>query len=877
MVSEKRLNSREILVVEDSPTQAVPLQFLLEEQGYEVIAARNGQEGLAAARQHKPDLIISDIIMPVMNGYDMCHAIKQDEALQDIPVILLTVLSDTGDIVRGLKAGTDYYVTKPYDEDHLLSTVEFALAAPVRQKGEGAEEGLEVTFAGEHHVITSDRRQILNLLLSTYGNAVQQNRQLAETQRELEKLNEQLEEKVLERTAALQAEIIWRKRAEETLRESEEKLKEAQALGRIGNWEFDIDNQKVDWSDETYRLYERDPAFGPPTVEEEAAYYAPEQAERLREYARRAIEEGKEFKYDLQAKLSSGKLVHFSATMHPVKDESGRIGKLFGTVQDITERKRSEEEVQRHLQRIEALQEIDRAIMSTLDLTGVLDIILKELERVIPYHSAGIFLLSGGVARLTVGRGFPDMERALQVSFPVNDDPLTCQLLRDERPLVLADAQADARFLARTDTGYVRSWIGVPLIARDRAVGFLTIDHREPGVYGEENAEMAQAFAGQVAIAIDNARLYEQTQQRLQRLTALRTIDMAITASLDLRVTLNVILDQITAQLGVDAADVLLLNPHTQKLEYATGRGFRSRALRHTSLRLGEGYAGRAALERRIVSIPNLEEAENGLRRAPLLPNEGFVCYYAVPLIAKGQVKGVLETFHRASLDPGPEWLDFLDTLAGQAAIAIDNVTLFDGLQRSNLELTLSYDTTLEGWAHALELRDMETEGHSRNVTEMTLRLARAMGMSEAELVHMRRGALLHDIGKMGIPDSILLKPGPLTDEEWEIMRQHPVYAYQLLSPIPYLRPSLDIPYCHHEKWDGTGYPRGLKGEQIPLAARIFALVDVWDALRSDRPYRKAWPEEGVREYIQEQAGMHFDPQVVEVFLELVGEDEGTS
>ncbi|MEA2575140.1 MAG: hypothetical protein QOH93_2438, partial [Chloroflexia bacterium] len=179
----------------------------------------------------------------------------------------------------------------------------------------------------------------------------------------------------------------------------------------------------------------------------------------------------------------------------------------------------------------------------------------------------------------------------------------------------------------------------------------------------------------------------------------------------------------------------------------------------------------------------------------------------------------------------------------------------------------LAYEATLEGWSHALDLRDKETEGHTQRVTEMTVRLAQELGAPEADVVQIQRGALLHDIGKMGIPDSILLKPGPLTEEEWEIMRKHPVYAYELLSPISFLRPALDIPYCHHEKWDGTGYPLGLKGEQIPLAARIFAVVDVYDALSSDRPYRKSWPQDKVLAHIRELSGTHFDPRIVEAFL----------
>ncbi len=185
------------------------------------------------------------------------------------------------------------------------------------------------------------------------------------------------------------------------------------------------------------------------------------------------------------------------------------------------------------------------------------------------------------------------------------------------------------------------------------------------------------------------------------------------------------------------------------------------------------------------------------------------------------------------------------------------------------MELALAYDATIEGWSHALDLRDKETEGHTLRVTEMAMELARAMGVGDEELIHIRRGALLHDIGKMGVPDSILLKPDKLSDEEWVVMRKHPRFAYEMLVPIDYLKPAIDIPYCHHEKWDGTGYPRGLKGEQIPLAARLFAIVDVWDALRSDRTYRKGWTEEETLKYIRSLSGTHFDPKVVEMFLDM--------
>jgi putative nucleotidyltransferase with HDIG domain len=307
-------------------------------------------------------------------------------------------------------------------------------------------------------------------------------------------------------------------------------------------------------------------------------------------------------------------------------------------------------------------------------------------------------------------------------------------------------------------------------------------------------------------------------------------------------------------------------------LEIAASRGFRATMGREHFLRLGDSHAGQAALQRRMVAIPRLDAHPEIRHQTSRLEGEDLVSYFAVPLIAKGIVKGVLEVFQRSEFHPNTEWVSFLETMAGQAAIAIDNANLFQGLQHSNQELAMAYDRTLEGWARALELRDNETEGHARRVTEMTLALARSFGVQGDALVHIRRGALLHDIGKMGIPDNILHKPGPLDEGEWALMHQHPVFAYEMLKSIDYLRPALDIPYAHHEKWDGGGYPRGLEKEQIPLAARIFAIVDVWDALNSDRPYRQAWPPEEVIAYIQECSGTHFDPAVVKAFLELIEE-----
>jgi putative nucleotidyltransferase with HDIG domain len=318
----------------------------------------------------------------------------------------------------------------------------------------------------------------------------------------------------------------------------------------------------------------------------------------------------------------------------------------------------------------------------------------------------------------------------------------------------------------------------------------------------------------------------------------------------------------------VDAASILLQSPKSNTLIFTAGKGFRSTTLQHTHLRLGEGCAGRVALERKMLNVPNLKDNQMEFGRSPLFQAENFVAYYGLPLLARGSVLGVLEMFHRSDLQPDADWLDFLNIIAGQAAIAIDSAVMFQELRRSNVELSLAYDATIEGLSRALDLRDKETEEHTRRVSDITIELAVRLGMGTADLVHVRRGAILHDIGKMAIPDRILFKPGPLNDDEWEIMRRHPRIAVDLLSSVSYLAPALEIPHWHHEKWDGTGYPDNLRGEEIPLAARLFALVDVYDALTSNRPYRGAWSKDETLQYIENQSGTHFDPGLVPDFVQ---------
>lgn len=251
--------------------------------------------------------------------------------------------------------------------------------------------------------------------------------------------------------------------------------------------------------------------------------------------------------------------------------------------------------------------------------------------------------------------------------------------------------------------------------------------------------------------------------------------------------------------------------------------------------------------------------------------------YAGVPIVAAGgHLLGVLEIMDRVPRQLDARQREALTAVARQVLAQLELRRAADERDRISKqsektadELSAAYDATLESMARALDLRDREVEGHLARVAQITVHLATSMGVLGEQLIHIRRGALLHDIGKMGIPDGILLKPSALNDEEWAVMHLHPVYANEMLSPIELLRPALDIPYCHHERWDGQGYPRGLRHEAIPLAARIFSVVDVWDALRSDRPYRPGWPESRARDYIAKRAGADFDPQVVEQFLKM--------
>ncbi|MBI5292730.1 MAG: PAS domain S-box protein [Chloroflexi bacterium] len=671
-------------------------------------------------------------------------------------------------------------------------------------------------------------------------------------------------------TRGVLRDITARKRAEATVLESERQMRALVTSLDDIVFEFDEEGTYLNvWtSNESLLARPKAEVFGRRIVE----MLGEENGRPFAEAVKHVLASGQTENIEYPLEVIGGQR-WFVARISPILTAEGHYRTVSMLVRDITERKRAEEELRLRLAELEALHTVSAALRAAQTRDEALPVLLDETLAVTETGAGVIWLYDSDSdeLRAAVARGWFQQLNETPIK---PGEGIAGAVFAGGQAHVSVEFQKDPAARATTREQIPLGWGGacVPIRSGAVTIGVLFVSAALPRQITTEQVRLLESLAEMAGAALHRMRLYEETVSQLDQLQALHGIDQAIAASMDLRMTLNVLLEHLTSQLKVDAASVLLFNPHLQALEYAAGRGLRTEALRNTRLRLGEGNAGRAALERKLVHIPDLRGRKTDFLCSPYFSAEGFVAYYGVPLIAKGQVKGVLEVFHRAPLDGDSAWLNFLETLAGQAAIAIDNAQLFDNLQRSNVELSLAYDATIEGWSHALDLRDRETEGHTLRVTEMTERLARAMGLGEVELVHVRRGALLHDIGKMGVPDSILLKPDKLTDDEWVLMRQHPQLAYDMLAPINYLRLALDIPYCHHEKWDGTGYPHGLKGEQIPLAARLFAVVDVYDALRSDRPYRPGWPEDTVREHIRSLAGAHFDPGVVEVFLQTIGE-----
>ncbi len=868
-----------VLIVEDDNITVMELRERLQGFGYGVSgAAAYGEEAIEKAEETRPDVVLMDIRLK--GDMDGIEAAEQIRARFDIPVVYLTAYTDEDTLQRAKVTEPYGYILKPFQERELYITIEVALykhraeQALRRAEAEARRRLREQTAlqkAGAVITSTLDLTTVLSHIAEQMGQAVDATSAYISSYEPTTMMARVLAEYigpracVQEQTSDLGAACVA---------DAEDEWFEMMCAGQPDM--SHIDDPGLTESERAHMQQ-----FGAKTIlyvplrikDLLVGYIEVWESRRRREFTPEEIA-----------------LCEGIAQQAAIALENARLYEQ--AQQEIAERKRAEEKIRRHLERMEALRESDKAVTSTLDLTDVLNVILEELERVIPYHSAGIFLFSDDTARLAAGKGLPDLERALQISFPVKEDPLTRELLREERPLVLADAQTNERFLARGGTEYVRSWIGVPLMVKGKPVGFLTIDHREPGVYDEESAEMAEAFASQAAIAIENARLYEEAQRELaERKRAeqlLRALNLAALA-MERALTSEEIFAAVAEELKkVGFLCVVLLVDESQKrlsLDYSSYEAVAVKAAEKLLGLKAESFsvpvehvdAWRKVLwERETIFV---ESGEELLRQWLPGPAKRFAKQIVsmlrvskaidAPLMMEDQVVGLLSV---QSDDLTEDDVPAITAFAYQVAAALRKAQLMQDLERSLTEVRQAQEelqrtaedlrrtlgATIQAMAFTVETRDPYTAGHQRRVASLARAIATEMGLSQEQIEGIRMAAAIHDIGKITVPAEILSKPGRLSDIEFGLIKMHPQAGYDILKTIAFPWPVAQMIFQHHERMDGSGYPQGLSDEEIILEARILAVADVVEAMASFRPYRPALGiDKALEEVSQNRASFH--------------------
>ena len=528
---------------------------------------------------------------------------------------------------------------------------------------------------------------------------------------------------------------------------------------------------------------------------------------------------------------------------------------LEGYITDITEQKLREFQIQ-------AIIEAGEILRDTLRITDFCPKLLKRIKEIYRADCVALLLPTSRETITTIQFAEGSWRELTGKEFPLLEC-FTPKALEDGNMILYKRSEPGAKLCPILNENASAYMTFLPLLIDSYQNGMLALGRDSH--FSDLELETLTAISGILVPAIERGNLLIKVENQLRHLESLHVIDQAITSNFDIQVVNKIILDQVCKELGGDAADILVLNKAINILENVGTTGFMDPMIRSIRVPLTTSIAGKVLLENKGYYI-------NDLDRSPLwfirknMQVENFKSFFAYPMAVKGETIGVMEVFLRKKFYPDRDWENFLEALATQAAVAYDSFRKYSELQRMQQNASASFRTTLETWSRSLELHDIESQGHIHRVTNETIRLARELGMDESELPNIERGALLHDIGKIGIMDEILLKKGDLTEKDWEEIKRHPQIARDLLSNVKLLEDALDIPYSHHENWDGSGYPQGLKGEQIPLSARIFAVVDTFDAMTSTRPYRQAWSKSEAIQYLLDQKGKKFDPNIVDLF-----------
>ncbi|WP_448517745.1 HD domain-containing phosphohydrolase [Pseudothermotoga sp.] len=554
-----------------------------------------------------------------------------------------------------------------------------------------------------------------------------------------------------------------------------------------------------------------------------------------------------------------------------LKDQNGNIQIIISAGLDVTEKRQLENELQEQLNIFKTLTDIlEQLIKSDLNVKERAKMVARACVELFGAHSAWVGYAAPDKSVKVMGK-YPEDDPSLKdIVARWDDSPYGCgaagRSIKNGKHVLIEDTLRDESHEAWREKAKlfgIRTIAAFPLVNPKRVYGTLVVRSDKSGFFNEKKIQALQLLANAAASALESAQMFEDLQKSFEKLSTLQMIDKVILSSNDLTEVSEEILDQVVRALNVDSAFLTLCNKKDRRFELVVKKGFKTNVLEETLNELVASFLD-DNVERR--DLPNES-------RKRILQEEKFQWYHgAVLLLENRPLCCLFEVYRSDVFEPAREWLDFFDTIVNQIKIAIERIVLLGDLRETNLKLLKAYDETIEALAQAIDMRDAETFGHSKRVADLTVKIAKALGVEEEKLIHIRRGALLHDIGKLAVPDRILLKPGKLDEEEWKIMKMHPLYAQNMLSKIEYLQPASDIPLYHHERWDGSGYPFGLKGEDIPLSARIFAVVDVYDALSSDRPYRKAWTKQEAIDYIKNESGRLFDPKVVEVFLKMLEE-----
>jgi len=767
--------------------------------------------------------------------------------LKDPPIIILTEEKNETNAVRALKSGASDYMFKD-GEGEYLKLLPSAIDKAVQEKEQESEfnnyhKQLEEIVAGRAHVL------------------IQSNQRLTD-------------------------ETLQRAQAVEELRESKEIYRRFFQTSRDAVFITSEDGSWIDMNQSAVELFGYQNKEQLLNVSIFDLYHEPKERD---EFTRVIKEQGftKDYPFKLRKKDGSVFDVLVSSTLYEVDNE---IVGYQGIIRDISQDIKLEEERQQLVNQQTVIDELSIAVGSTLELAALYESIISHIVKLFDVNT---FIISKYnhendliEAKFAWGDGKPGSSERLH-NLPLNKfgHGNKSRVIRSKKTVYIPDLvkyQLESNdpdgsevFSFEKDGENVNySTLLAPLVVNKQAVGALQIIKNQVDAYNKEEFTLLTKIANVVAIGLQKAYLFEESEKLVEKLTTLNQIQKTILENLSLPTTLDSLAEQLVRELDVDAANILYFHPTLKTLKLIAQTGFRQSILQNTDLEIGEGYAGTAAQSRSTIHVPDLTQEETKLTQSLAFAAEDFISYFGLPLLAKGNLVGVLEIFHRSLLDPDQQQLELFEMVAGLAAIAIEHQNLQKDLERSRNEIIKGFDAIIEGWAQALELRGIESTGHAGRVVDLTLRLAQELGLGGDAEIELRRGALLHDIGKMGIPDQVLNKGKELTKEERKMIGRHPVDAFKLLEKIDALQSALDIPLYHHEKWDGTGYPYGLKGDKIPFQARLFAIVDVWDALLTDRPYRDAWPLEKAVTHIKEQSGKHFEPRVVNAFLKILEEDK---